>query len=89
MQELILRHQRMKQKMYAHEMGKLGVKNIAIVVNDDEQVKAFHKELDNTLNMVKLRYGMVLRFFSKVSDARTRVNIPTIVIPPSSSFRYS
>jgi hypothetical protein len=71
------------KETYTHEMGKLGVKNIAIVVSDDEQVKAFHKELDNSLRMVKLRYGMVLRFFSKVSDARTWITTPTIVFSPS------
>lgn len=67
------------QETYVPELGKLGVKNIAIVVSEDKQVKAFHKELDNSLRMVKQRYGMVLRFFSKVPDAEAWITTPTTV----------
>jgi hypothetical protein len=74
------------QETFVPELGKQGVKNIAVVISNNEQVKVFHKELDNSLRMVKLRYGMVLRFFSKVSDARRWVKTPTIVFPHRNPF---
>ena len=62
------------QETYVPELGKLGVKNIAIIVSDDEQVKTFYTELDNSLQMVKLQNRLVVRFFSKVSDAESWIS---------------
>jgi hypothetical protein len=58
------------QKTYVPMLGEQGVKNLAVVVSNDEDVKAFHKELDNSLSTVKQRYGLQLRFFSDASDAK-------------------
>jgi hypothetical protein len=61
------------QETYVPALGEQGVKSLAVVVGNDEDAKAFHKELDNSLSMVKQRYGLQLRFFSDASDAKAWV----------------
>ena len=62
------------QEAYLPALGTHGVRYLAVVIDGDEQVKAFHKELDNSLREVKQQYGIQLRFFATSTDARVWVN---------------
>ena len=62
------------QETYLPGLGKQGIQYLAAVISEDEQVKSFHKELDNSLRQVKQQYGIQLRFFANITDAREWVN---------------